>query len=138
MAAGRVSAAVSRAVGVVLHQMRCWPRAALQPVSLETLEERKLFATYVVSIDPYLTQGNAGNTNTGTLTLKADTRIVNPAGATEDDRITNAIHAAIDSGSATTNPPGTSYTYPNAARFKIAKFSGIAGLTIPSGYTSDD
>ncbi|GIW76470.1 MAG: hypothetical protein KatS3mg104_1533 [Phycisphaerae bacterium] len=87
---------------------------------------------------PTLTQGNAGNANTGTLTLKDDNRIENPSGATEDDRIKTAIDAAVQSASATTTPPGTTYNYPNTSRFKIGKFSDIAGLTIPSGYTSDD
>lgn len=137
MTVRRVSAAFSRATRTVVSALLA-KTGVRRVASLEQLEGRQLFATYVVDIEPYLTQGNAGNANTGTLTLKEDNRIEDPAGATEDDRIKTAIDAAIQSASATTTPPGTTYSYPNTSRFKIAKFSGIAGLTIPAGYTSDD
>lgn len=134
----RVSRAISCAVSTVVQNVVSGSREQSRASLVEHLEDRKMFATYVVSIDPYLTQGDAGNANTGTLALKDDNRIENPAGATEDDRIKTAIDSAIQSASATTTPPGTTYNYPNTSRFKIGKFSDIAGLTIPSGYTSDD
>jgi RHS repeat-associated protein len=110
--------------------------------AVQTLESRLLFTTWIVEVQPFMTQGNAADLNAGSLSLYNP--IVDPthqgfdmtvaSGASWMDAVQNAV-TSINVASTTPGGATTNYTSITDTRFKET-IASDTGHTMPSNEPS--